>query len=105
MRNSPAYFADPHTANDPAEAINGGPEYLRSYTLRFQNLTQYITRALLEIGRFKPQLHPIMKSPIRAHINEYAVKAMNRGETPLGSRGKTARIIVLWTKKVMIVVF
>ena len=56
--------------NGPAEAINGGLEYPRSYTFRFQNLTHYITRAHFEIGRFKPQLQPIMKSPFGAHINE-----------------------------------
>ena len=53
-----AYFDHPHTSNGPTEAINGRLEHLRGSALGFRNLTNYITRALLETGGFKPQLHP-----------------------------------------------
>jgi len=53
-----AYFDHPHTSNGPTEAINGRPEHLRGSALGFRNLTNYITRALLETGGFRPQLHP-----------------------------------------------
>ena len=53
-----AYFDHPHTSNDPTEAINGRLEHLRGSALGFRNLTHYITRALLETGGFRPQLHP-----------------------------------------------
>jgi len=53
-----AYFDHPHTSNGPTEAINGRLELLRGSALGFRNLTHYITRALLETGGFKPQLHP-----------------------------------------------
>ena len=53
-----AYFNHPHTSNGPTEAINGRLEHLRGSVLRFRNLTNYITRCLLETGGFKPQLHP-----------------------------------------------
>ena len=53
-----AYFDHPHTSNGPTEAINGRLEHLRGSALGFRNLTNYITRCLLETGGFKPQLHP-----------------------------------------------
>ena len=53
-----AYFDHPHTSNDPTEAINGRLEHLRGSALGFRNLTNYITRALLETRGFRPQLHP-----------------------------------------------
>ena len=53
-----AYFDNPHTSNGPTEAINGRLEHLRGSALGFRNLSHYITRALLETGGFKPQLHP-----------------------------------------------
>ena len=53
-----AYFDHPHTSNGPTEAINGRLEHLRGSALGFRNLTNYITRALLETGGFSPQLHP-----------------------------------------------
>ena len=53
-----AYFDHPHTSNGPTEAINGRLEHLRGSALGFRNLSHYITRALLETGGFKPQLHP-----------------------------------------------
>ena len=52
------YFDHPHTSNGPTEAINGRLEHLRGSALGFRNLTNYITRALLETGGFKPQQHP-----------------------------------------------
>ncbi|GAA1147468.1 hypothetical protein GCM10009583_16730 [Ornithinicoccus hortensis] len=53
-----AYFDRPHTSNGPTEAINGRLEHLRGLALGFRNLTNYIARALLETGGFRPQLHP-----------------------------------------------
>jgi len=53
-----AYFDHPHTSNGPTEAINGRLEHLRGSALGFRNLNHYITRALLETGGFRPQLHP-----------------------------------------------
>ena len=53
-----AYFNHPHTTGGPTEAINGRLKHLRGTALGFRNLTHYITRALLETGGFKPQLHP-----------------------------------------------
>jgi transposase len=53
-----AYFDRPGTSNGPTEAINGRLEHLRGSALGFRNLTNYIARSLLEIGGFKPKLHP-----------------------------------------------
>jgi len=53
-----AYFDHPPPRNAPTEAINGRLEHLRGSALGFRNLTNYITRALLETGGFRPQLHP-----------------------------------------------
>ncbi len=53
-----AYFDRPHTSNGPTEALNGRLEHLRGSALGFRNLTNYIARALLETGGFRPQLHP-----------------------------------------------
>ena len=53
-----AYFNHPHTTGGPTKAINGRLEHLRGSALGFRNLTHYITRALLETGGFRPQLHP-----------------------------------------------
>ncbi len=53
-----AYFDRPGTSNGPTEAINGRLEHLRGSALGFRNLTNYITRSLLETGGFKPRLHP-----------------------------------------------
>ena len=52
-----AYFDRPRTSNGPTEAINGRLEHLRGSALGFRNLINYITRALLETGGFKPHLH------------------------------------------------
>jgi len=43
-----AYFDRPGTSNGPTEAINGRLEHLRGTALGFRNLTNYITRALLD---------------------------------------------------------
>ena len=53
-----AYFDRPGTSNGPTEAINGRLEHLRGSALGFRNLTNYIARALLESGGFRPRLHP-----------------------------------------------
>jgi len=53
-----AYFDRPRTSNGPTEAINGRLEHLRGSALGFRNLTNYIARSLLEVGGFKPLLHP-----------------------------------------------
>ena len=52
-----AYFDRPGTSNGPTEAINGRLEHLRGSALGFRNLANYIARALLETGGFRPQLH------------------------------------------------
>ena len=54
-----AYFDRPGTSNGPTEAINGRLEHLRGSALGFRNLTNYIARALLEVGGFRPRLHPV----------------------------------------------
>ena len=56
-----AYFDRPGTSNGPTEAINGRLEHLRGSALGFRNLTNYIARALLETGGFRPQLHPRLR--------------------------------------------
>lgn len=53
-----AYFDHPRTSNGPTEAINGRLEHLRGSALGFRNLTNYVARALLESGGFRPRLHP-----------------------------------------------
>ena len=53
-----ACFDRPGTSNGPTEAINGRLEHLRGSALGFRNLTHYIARSLLEVGGFKPRLHP-----------------------------------------------
>ena len=53
-----AYFDHPHTTGGPTEAVNGRLEHLRGSGLGIRNLIHYITRAFLETGGFRPQLHP-----------------------------------------------
>ena len=55
-----AYFDRPGASNGPTEAINGRLEHLRGSALGFRNLTNYIARSLLEIGGFRPRLHPAL---------------------------------------------
>ena len=56
-----AHFDRPGTSNGPTEAINGRLEHLRGTTLGFRNLTNYITRSLLDTGGFRPVLHPHLR--------------------------------------------
>ena len=56
-----AFFDRPGTSNGPTEAINGRLEHLRGSALGFRNLRNYIARALLESGGFRPQLHPRLR--------------------------------------------
>lgn len=52
-----AFFDRPDTPNGPIEAINCYVEHFRGPALGFRNLTNYITRSLLEAGGFRPRLH------------------------------------------------
>jgi transposase len=56
-----AYFDHPGTSNGPTEAINGRLEHLRGSALGFRNLTNYITRSLLDTGGFRPRLHRLLR--------------------------------------------
>jgi transposase len=56
-----AYFDRPGTSNGPTEAINGRLEHLRGTALGFRNLTNDITRSLLDTGGFRPRLHPLLR--------------------------------------------
>jgi len=44
--------------------INGLIEHLRGTALGFRNLTNYITRSLLDTGGFRPRPHPICDEPL-----------------------------------------
>ena len=55
----PAYFDRPGTSNGPTEAINGRLEHLRGTAHGLRNLTNYITRSLLD--GFRPRLHPLLR--------------------------------------------
>ena len=52
-----AFFDHPRTSYGPTEAINGRLEHLRGTALGFGNLTNYIRKALLDTGGFRPQFH------------------------------------------------
>lgn len=56
-----AYFDRPGTSNGPTEAINGRLEHLRGTALGFRNLANYVTRALLDTGGFRPYLHSYLR--------------------------------------------
>jgi len=56
-----AYFERPGTSNRPTEAIDGRLEHLRGTALGFRNLANYITRAPLDTGGFRPRLHPLLR--------------------------------------------
>lgn len=56
-----AYFDRPGSSNGPTEAINGRLEHLRGTALGFRNPANYITRALLDTGGFRPRLHPLLR--------------------------------------------
>lgn len=58
-----AFFDYQGSSNGPTEAINRRLEHLRGTVLEFRNPTHYIARSLLEVGGFRPALHPrIVKS-------------------------------------------
>ncbi|NLS11126.1 transposase, partial [Nesterenkonia sp. MY13] len=46
---------------DKHRRFNGRLEHLRGTALGFRNLTNYITRALLDTGGFRPLLHPHLR--------------------------------------------
>jgi transposase len=46
------------TSDGPTEAINGRLEHLRGSALGYRDLTNLSARSLLEIGGFRPRLHP-----------------------------------------------
>jgi transposase len=56
-----AYFDRPGTSNGPTEAINGRLEHLRGTALGFRNIDNYIARALLDTGGFRPRIHPLLR--------------------------------------------
>ena len=56
-----AYFDRPGTSNGPTEAINGRLEHLRGTALGFRNLANYMARALLDTGGFRPRLHALLR--------------------------------------------
>lgn len=56
-----AYFDHTGTSNGPTEAINGRIEHLRGTALGFRNLLHYITRALLDTGGFRTQIHALLR--------------------------------------------
>jgi hypothetical protein len=61
-----AYFDRPGTSNGPTEAVNGRLEHLRGSALGFRNLTNYIARALLETGGFRPNYTLECEEPLNA---------------------------------------
>src|SRR5699024_1871606 len=56
-----AYFDHARTSNGPTEAINGRIEHLRGTALGFRNILHYITRALLDTGGFRNQIHSFLR--------------------------------------------
>ena len=60
-----AYFDRPGTPNGPTEAIDGRLEHLLgSAYLGFRNLTNYITRSLLDTGGFRDRIHPGLRRTV-----------------------------------------
>ncbi len=55
-----AYFDRPGSSNGRPRRFNGRLEHLRGTALGFRNLTNYITRALLDTGGFR-QSHPLLR--------------------------------------------
>lgn len=55
------YFDHTGTSNGPTKAINGRIEHLRGTALGFRDLLHYITRALLDTGGFRQQIHSILR--------------------------------------------
>ena len=55
-----AFFNQPSTSNGSTEAVNGLLEHLRGTAKDFRNIVTYITRRLLNAGRFKPLIHSLL---------------------------------------------
>lgn len=55
-----AFFDHSGTSSGPTEAINGLLEHLRGTARGFRNLTNYITRSLLDAGGFRPLIHSLL---------------------------------------------
>ena len=53
-----AYFDHPHTTGGPPKPSTAASNTYADPHSGLRNLTNYITRALLETGGFRPQLHP-----------------------------------------------
>ena len=53
-----AYFNHPHTSNVLPKPSTAASNTYAAPPQDLRNLTNYITRALLETGGFRPQLHP-----------------------------------------------
>ena len=58
-----AFFDYPGTSNGPTETINGLLEHLTGTARGIRNLTNHITKSLLDTDDFKPLIHPLLKSP------------------------------------------
>jgi transglutaminase-like putative cysteine protease len=52
---------DPAPATAPPKRSTPRLEHLRDTALGFRNLTNYITRALLDTGGFRPRIHPLLR--------------------------------------------
>lgn len=55
-----AFFDHPGTSSGPTEALNGRPEHLRGTARGIRNLTNYITRSLLDAGGFRLLIHSLL---------------------------------------------
>ena len=99
-----AYFDYPHTSNGPTEAINGRLEHLRGSALGFRNLTNYITRCLLETGGFKPQLHPQLGRAVKGRFPVNAAVVVDLvgdlARDPDGFALKCLGLIIKWNEQV-----
>src|SRR5699024_3157861 len=72
-----AYFDRPRTSKGPTEQVNGRPEHLRGTALGFRSLTNYITRALLDTGGFRPLLHPHLRCAPQPRARQVTVAFSN----------------------------
>jgi len=66
-----AYFDRPGTSNGPTEAINGRLEHLRGSALGFRNLTNYITKSLLEMAASDPNYTLDCEEPVNL-VSDYS---------------------------------
>lgn len=55
-----AYFDHPGTSNGPTEATNGRLEHLRGIALGFRNISNYITRRVLDAGGIHTPTTPLI---------------------------------------------